>query len=92
MPSPDNSNTHATGAEEFVEGEIEIIALKVTGEEEVRNTLSGLDGVTEVAIDGEKVTVIYDPTRVVMVRLVAALHGAGFEARHAEAHRDSRVE
>ncbi|MEA3209798.1 MAG: hypothetical protein QOE70_2855 [Chthoniobacter sp.] len=87
MSLPENPS----GAEEFLEAQIQIAALTPVVEQSVHEALDALPGVARVTVGADVVTVDYDPTLTTQDALVAALKGASVEVVHSETHRDSPI-
>ena len=64
---------------EYIDAEILIEDLKTpTQEKTLSDTLEKLEGVHNVTIRNEKVSVQYEPVRVTEKAIIAAIQGAGF--------------
>lgn len=81
----------SSGAEEFLDAEIEIAKASPAAEAEVHNALDGVSGVESVTIAETKVTVRYDPTLVTRKDLVKSLNQAGLSVQSSDTHRDSPI-
>jgi len=82
---------HPTGAEEFLDAQIQIAEITPAIERAVHDALDARPGVGRVTIDGEVVTILYDVTLDTKDALVQALTDAGIRVQHAETHRESPI-
>ncbi|MGI8431735.1 MAG: hypothetical protein ACR2MW_05515 [Chthoniobacterales bacterium] len=84
---PNDDSTPASGAEEFVELEIELAApLDPEQEKNLRDALALLDGKTFASCDvgPEKISLSYDPTRTHKDDLLGLIEQAGGKVKHVE--------